>query len=457
MIDIVNSENNVKVFDSDYATPIADTDVNVFDTKVGKQTMNEGDALTTGKIYVQSADLQHVDKVFLGVNDEAELIGSNPLNSPWGQLSYSEIATIIDNYYNDVITLDELKSIFHVGDKRMVHINEIPIGSVPEQDIPLVILHVGGINLTTSINGHTECALVIGQEKALNRGEDSNGYLQIIGFNTISQYAARSALSNATKYFKKQSDGNYYRFEDKLIYWANSIHNLRQWLEGSLYPKYPSELKSLLKQMRLPCPAAISDLGYTRIRLTPNRNWTWNTPDCDNEVISAYNFTTIDCMLSVPSVVEIFGETELPVSGILGHTKINYADTYAGTKIALYYTPGYPNPTIPEFQFDYYKNLPDKSAPVMGHNRYSQPSDQLTVGYYTRTSFSYNTPITNNESEYYAAGKMVDPGIYSQRYLSGSNIIVNGKSMNGDLEIGESSGYNDTTVGTTGVVSFGCI
>lgn len=84
----------------------------------------------------------------------------------WGGGTEEEIAAMVAAHYGGRINLADYWS---VGDERIVTLNG--------ETQSLVLMHEGGKTLTTPINGHTECAFIVGlkncmaTERAMNPSE----------------------------------------------------------------------------------------------------------------------------------------------------------------------------------------------------------------------------------------------------------------------------------------------
>ena len=107
-----------------------------------------------------------------------QIIGTKKGVPTWADGTDAEIAEALTRHYNNEIDLNDYWS---VGDERVVHLSAIEATSdydaQPAQDITLVLVNAGGRTLTTPINGHTECAFVVGQKDCLSgkgRFADSN-------------------------------------------------------------------------------------------------------------------------------------------------------------------------------------------------------------------------------------------------------------------------------------------
>lgn len=87
----------------------------------------------------------------------------------WSTGTDQQIKDMIDGYYDGTFSLDEIKSVWSVGDVRTVSFNSMATGYVNEAhdagNYGLRILNFGGKTLKESINGHTECLIIVGTER----------------------------------------------------------------------------------------------------------------------------------------------------------------------------------------------------------------------------------------------------------------------------------------------------
>lgn len=92
-------------------------------------------------------------------------IGPGKTLVPWAQASDSEVAAMVNAYYNDELTLGEIQSVWHVGDIRTITLGSIGAIGVDEshrsQNVDIVILDFEHDDLTTAINGHTKALITV--------------------------------------------------------------------------------------------------------------------------------------------------------------------------------------------------------------------------------------------------------------------------------------------------------
>ena len=98
----------------------------------------------------------------------------------WNEGTDFEIMRALEKHYAGEIDITEYWS---VGDERTVHLSTMSNqGYVSEnhveQDVTFVLMHTGGKELVEPINGHTECAFIVGQKNCLANGATiETGYM----------------------------------------------------------------------------------------------------------------------------------------------------------------------------------------------------------------------------------------------------------------------------------------
>ena len=146
---------------------------------------------------------------------------SQPTFPTWANGTDAEIADALTRHYNGEIDLTDYWS---VGDERVVHLSAIEAtegyNAQSEQDITLVLVNAGGRILTTPINGHTECAFVVGQKDCL----DTVGCFYFNSVNAASGWMTRS---------KDSSD-------------------IRTWLNSNYINALPATLRGIFKSHAIP-------------------------------------------------------------------------------------------------------------------------------------------------------------------------------------------------------------
>lgn len=98
-----------------------------------------------------------------------------PIVPSWSTGTDQEIVDALIAHYNGEINLREW---WNVGEERVVSLSAITTKAVdyaqPAHDAIMVIMHMGGKQLVTPINGHTECAFVIGMKNTLMNNDKMN-------------------------------------------------------------------------------------------------------------------------------------------------------------------------------------------------------------------------------------------------------------------------------------------
>ena len=107
---------------------------------------------------------------------------AEPYTPPtWAGGTDAEIVEALNKHYAGEIDLTQYWS---VGDERTVSLSAMSATGVSEshvaQNVTMVLMNVGGKTLNTSINGHTECAFIVGQKNGL----DETGYMNSTNTNS---------------------------------------------------------------------------------------------------------------------------------------------------------------------------------------------------------------------------------------------------------------------------------
>ena len=100
---------------------------------------------------------------------------------PWATGTDKQILDMINAYYNGELSFDDIEG-WDVGAERTVQLSAMSATDVSEshasQQATFVILHKGGIDLTTPINGISKCAFVIGMKNCLTTSTSGEtGYI----------------------------------------------------------------------------------------------------------------------------------------------------------------------------------------------------------------------------------------------------------------------------------------
>lgn len=187
-----------------------------------------------------------------------QIIGTKKGVPTWADGTDAEIAEALTRHYNNEI---DLADYWTVGDERVVHLSAIAstsyVDTQPEQDITLVLVNVGGRTLTTPINGHTECAFVVGQKDSLS----------------------------GTGLFRGSSSARYG--------WGNS--GIRTWLNSNYINAFPATLSGIFKNHAIPYCAVNNTTTISTdnsIVGLPARKEIVGTNDTNDKASSSYNHLT---------------------------------------------------------------------------------------------------------------------------------------------------------------------
>ena len=139
----------------------------------------------------------------------------------WADGTDEEIAEALTKHYNDEIDLNDY---WTVGDERVVHLSAIDGSSYSlenqeAQNVTLVLLNVGGKELVTSINGHTECAFIVGQKDCLS----DNG--QIYSGNSNNGWSDSNRRSWCNDAYKNAIPSTLRGIFKEHINWASNFYN----------------------------------------------------------------------------------------------------------------------------------------------------------------------------------------------------------------------------------------
>ena len=90
---------------------------------------------------------------------------------PFSTATTKELATMINAYYDGAITLEQIKSVWSIGDTRTVHMSAMSAVGVSEshraQSVEMSILDFNHDILTTPINGKTKALISLNQKNVL--------------------------------------------------------------------------------------------------------------------------------------------------------------------------------------------------------------------------------------------------------------------------------------------------
>jgi hypothetical protein len=161
------------------------------------------------------------DATIIHKNDPPSLVS-------WSTGTDAEIKGMVDAYYAGRFTLEDIKSVWSIGDERTISLSAMAATGVSEshraQDVVVVILDFDHDTLTTPINGKTK-ALVSVQMKDCLRGAN------------VSDTGGSSNTENGYMNSTSTNAGG----------WTNSAR--RTWCNNVFYNALPSEHKAIVKQV----------------------------------------------------------------------------------------------------------------------------------------------------------------------------------------------------------------
>jgi hypothetical protein len=144
---------------------------------------------------------------------------------PWSTATDSQIARMINAYYNGMITLDDVKSVWSVGDARTISLSAMSATGVGESHVAqtqqLVILDFDKDTLTDANGGKTKALITVQLKNVL-----SNGTTAETGYMTLNS----TTSGNTTVYN---------------LYWETSER--RTWCNNVFKSALPSYLKGLVR------------------------------------------------------------------------------------------------------------------------------------------------------------------------------------------------------------------
>ena len=137
---------------------------------------NQNNNFTIGFMLYDDEDVVFAP-VLKGDNSESPV--PVPKLVSWETGTDEEIATMIDAYYNDIFSLDDIKSVWKMGDIRTIHLNAMDATYVGEshraQDIELIILDFEHDDLVSNINNKTKALITVMQKDCLMDAECAAG------------------------------------------------------------------------------------------------------------------------------------------------------------------------------------------------------------------------------------------------------------------------------------------
>lgn len=124
--------------------------------------------------------------------------GGKPALVPWSTGTDEEIVAMVNGYYEGTLTIDEIKSVWSLGDCRSVNLAAMAATYVGEshrsQTVEMMIIDFEHDDLTTAIGGKTKALVTINQKDCLMDAEcaagtkygasnTENGYMNSSGTN----------------------------------------------------------------------------------------------------------------------------------------------------------------------------------------------------------------------------------------------------------------------------------
>jgi len=121
-----------------------------------------------------------------GLSVSYDVVVTNGLRIvPWATGTDLEIVAMLNAFYNDELDIYSCEG-WEIGAEREVALSAMPATGVSEthvaQTVKLMLLDKGVRTLATPINGHTNCAFVVGQSDVLNNnGTTETGHINSKG------------------------------------------------------------------------------------------------------------------------------------------------------------------------------------------------------------------------------------------------------------------------------------
>ena len=201
---------------------------------------NDGNTINNVSSPFMISDLNNGTTYYVQVysyNDKARFTGSDVVSAtpnipvqlvPWSTATEDQIVAMVDAYYNDEITLDEVKSVWAVGDTRTMQLSAMASGYVSEshevQAVELTIIDFDHDDLTTYVNIKTKALVTVQLKNCLNNKGYMNSARTTSGgweginrrnwCNYIFKNAIPSIISNSIKSVNKK---NYKVYNDTTI------------------------------------------------------------------------------------------------------------------------------------------------------------------------------------------------------------------------------------------------
>lgn len=125
-------------------------------------------------------------------NDKARFTGSDVVSAtpnipvqlvPWSTGTDEQIVAMVNAYYNDEITLDDVKSVWSVGDAREMEFSAIPAQCVEvsegqeTQKVEIVIIDFNHNDLYETVNGKSKALITVQLKDCLNNYGNLDPYI----------------------------------------------------------------------------------------------------------------------------------------------------------------------------------------------------------------------------------------------------------------------------------------
>ena len=150
---------------------------------------------------------------------------------PWATGTDEQIVAMVNAYYNDEITLDDVKSVWAVGDTRTVHLSAMSATGVDEsnraQTVEYTIMDFNKDDLETPINGNTKAAISVSQVHCL--------------MDEVNANSPTSGSSNTENGYMNSTNTNSGG-------WTSSAR--RTWCNDVYYNALPDSFKSMVKPVK---------------------------------------------------------------------------------------------------------------------------------------------------------------------------------------------------------------
>ena len=145
----------------------------------------------------------------------------------WSSGTDAQIKDMVDGYYDGTLTLNEIKSVWSVGDSRTITLSAMSATGVGEshrsQSVEMVILDFDHDDLTTAIDGKTKALITVQQKNCLRDATVSD----TTGQNNTEHGYMNSSNTNENS-------------------WRGCAR--RTWCNDVYYNALPSEFKAMVKQ-----------------------------------------------------------------------------------------------------------------------------------------------------------------------------------------------------------------